>query len=190
MDLVLASQGGFVTLCTDCCTYIPDITDNMTHVVAHLNDLLHLEKSRDTEFGAARVEDLEEFIDHYYYECVMEGPADNPNKRKKTDSATDTQDLLSSEFSVLESINKKLEVLGMLHQEIKDLKVSLEFTYQQISDLQQNNAELRSTLAAVCEYLKAQALLVVVHACIYSNALLHNPAMLHHDTSVDCNTYT
>ncbi|MDG2555531.1 hypothetical protein P7M41_26415, partial [Vibrio parahaemolyticus] len=29
------------------------------------------------------------------------------------------------------------------------LKVSLEFTYQQISDLQQNNAELRSTLAAV-----------------------------------------
>ncbi|KAL7381660.1 hypothetical protein ABVT39_009000 [Epinephelus coioides] len=71
---------------------------------------------------SARVEDLEEFIDHYYYECVMEGPADNPNKRKKTDSATDTQDLLSSEFSVLESINKKLEVLGMLHQEIKDLK--------------------------------------------------------------------
>lgn len=95
------------------------------------------------------MEDLEEFIDQYYYECVMEGPADNPNKRKKTDSATDTQDLLSSEFSVLESINKKLEVLGMLHQEIKDLKVSLEFTYQQISDLQQNNAELRSTLAAV-----------------------------------------
>ncbi|KAL7382535.1 hypothetical protein ABVT39_024020 [Epinephelus coioides] len=94
----------------------------------------------------------------------MEGPADNPNKRKKTDSATDTQDLLSSEFSVLESINKKLEVLGMLHQEIKDLKV--------------------------CKYLKAQALLVVEHACIYSNALLHNPAMLHHDTSVDCNTYT
>ncbi|KAL7390188.1 hypothetical protein ABVT39_016614 [Epinephelus coioides] len=70
-----------------------------------------------------RVKDLEEFIDHYYYGCVMEGPADNPNKRKKTDSATDTQDLLSSEFSVLESINKKLEVLGMLHQEIKDLKV-------------------------------------------------------------------
>ncbi|KAL7394606.1 hypothetical protein ABVT39_000273 [Epinephelus coioides] len=53
----------------------------------------------------------------------MEGPADNPNKRKKTDSATDTQDLLSSEFSVLESNNKKLEVLGMLHQEIKDLKL-------------------------------------------------------------------
>ncbi|KAL7384104.1 hypothetical protein ABVT39_024096 [Epinephelus coioides] len=119
---------------------------------------------RTQERTGARVEDLEAFIDHYYYECVMEGPADNPNKRKKTDSATDTQDLLSSEFSVLESINKKLEVLGMLHQEIKDLKV--------------------------CEYLKAQALLVVEHACIYSNALLHNPAMLHHDTSVDCNTYT
>ncbi|KAL7385577.1 hypothetical protein ABVT39_024640, partial [Epinephelus coioides] len=37
----------------------------------------------------------------------MEGPADNPNKRKKTDSATDTQDLLSSEFSVLESIQQE-----------------------------------------------------------------------------------
>ncbi|KAL7398273.1 hypothetical protein ABVT39_007089 [Epinephelus coioides] len=72
---------------------------------------------------SARVEDLEEFIDHHYYKCVMEGPADNPNKRKKTDSATDTQELVSSEFSVSESINKKLEVLGMLHQEIKDLKL-------------------------------------------------------------------
>ncbi|KAL7390394.1 hypothetical protein ABVT39_020404 [Epinephelus coioides] len=59
----------------------------------------------------AAVEDLEEFIDHYYYKCVIEGTADNPNKRKKTDSATYTQHLLSSEFSVLESINKKLEVL-------------------------------------------------------------------------------
>ncbi|KAL7395549.1 hypothetical protein ABVT39_019103 [Epinephelus coioides] len=80
------------------------------------------QRSKAAPAPSARVEDLEEFIDHYYYECVMEGPADNPNERKKTDSTTDTQDLLSSEFSILESINKKLEVLGMLHQEIKDLK--------------------------------------------------------------------
>lgn len=53
LDLILASQGGVCHIVgTDCCTYIPDITDNMTHVVAHLNDLLHLEKSRDTELGA------------------------------------------------------------------------------------------------------------------------------------------
>lgn len=53
MDMVLANQGGVCHVVgTDCCTYIPDISDNMTHVVAHLNDLLHLQKSRDTEENA------------------------------------------------------------------------------------------------------------------------------------------
>lgn len=37
----------------------------------------------------------------------------------------------------------------MLHMEIKDLKVSLEFTYQQINDLQRDNAKLNSTLTTV-----------------------------------------
>lgn len=50
MDMMLASQGGVCHIVwTDCCTYIPDISDNMTHVVSHLNDLLHDEKSKDSQ---------------------------------------------------------------------------------------------------------------------------------------------
>ncbi|XP_076590456.1 uncharacterized protein LOC143322906 [Chaetodon auriga] len=50
MDMMFASQGGVCHIIgTDCCTYIPDITDNMTHVVSHLNDLLHEEKTKDSE---------------------------------------------------------------------------------------------------------------------------------------------
>ena len=76
---------------------------------------------------------------------------ENPSKRKKADSSTDTQDLETTDIqvSVLESINKKLDVLSLLHQEIKDLKASLEFTHQQIADLQRDNTELRSALTDV-----------------------------------------
>ena len=76
---------------------------------------------------------------------------ENPNKRKKKDSSTDTQDLDTSgiQLSVLESINKKLDVLGILHEEIKELRASLEFTHQQISDLQRDNSELCSALTSV-----------------------------------------
>lgn len=74
----------------------------------------------------------------------------NPFKRKKTDSSTDTDDLNVSEIkvsvSLLESINNKLDILGMLHQEFKDLKSSLEFTYQQIGDLQKHNVELKTSV--------------------------------------------
>ncbi|XP_044060909.1 uncharacterized protein LOC122880151 [Siniperca chuatsi] len=43
LDLMLASQGGVCHIIgTDCCTYVPDITD-------HLNDLLHKEKSLDSQ---------------------------------------------------------------------------------------------------------------------------------------------
>ncbi len=77
-------------------------------------------------------------------------PPENLAKRK-TNSSTNTHDLKTTniQINVLESINKKLEVLCLLLQEIKDLKVSLEFTHQQIDNLQRDNAELHSTLASV-----------------------------------------
>lgn len=41
-----ASQGGVCHIIgTNCCTYIPDVSDDMTHVVSHLNDLLHRKSS-------------------------------------------------------------------------------------------------------------------------------------------------
>lgn len=50
LDPMLATQGGVCHIIgADCCTYIPDVSDNMTHVVSRLNDLLHEEKSQDSQ---------------------------------------------------------------------------------------------------------------------------------------------
>lgn len=45
----------------------------------------------------------------------------SPAKRKKKDSSTDTDDLVTSDIQVRvhKLINRKLDVLGMLHKEIK-----------------------------------------------------------------------
>ena len=77
---------------------------------------------------------LEDFID-CYYDAMEPTPEENPAMWKKADSATDTEDLATTtdvQVSVLESINKKLDVLSLLHQEIKELKASLEFTHRHI----------------------------------------------------------
>lgn len=80
-----------------------------------------------------------EFIDHYYYKYVMEEENTNPDnqtsnlaKRKKNVAYTNNLNTIDIQVSVLECINKRLDVLGMLHQEIKDLRKNLEFTHQQI----------------------------------------------------------
>ncbi|KAI2656614.1 hypothetical protein H4Q32_029823 [Labeo rohita] len=65
---------------------------------------------------------------------LSEGPP-KPAKRKKTDSSTDTEDLVTTEIkvSVLDSINNKLDILGIIHEDIKELRSGLDFAYQQIS---------------------------------------------------------
>ncbi|XP_077411418.1 adenylate kinase 7 isoform X9 [Vanacampus margaritifer] len=107
------------------------------------------------------VEDLERFIDGYFYNCAMEDssvekPSKKPSKKRKNDSATDTDDLTTTEVSVsmLESINKKLEVLSLICEDVKGLKVSIEFFSQQVSDLQRDNAEIHSTLVTVSAELE------------------------------------
>lgn len=75
------------------------------------------------------MEGLKDFIDRYFYEYAMQAQPDNASKRK-TDSSTDTDGLTLTDLSSLESINKALEVLGFLHEKIKDLKVSFELTRQ------------------------------------------------------------
>lgn len=90
----------------------------------------------------------QDFIDHYFYQWVEHSwktqififsqKGRRRRKRKKSDSPTDTHDLMTNsiQISVLQSINKQLEVFSMLHQEMNDLRVSLEFTYLQIINLQ------------------------------------------------------
>ena len=93
--------------------------------------------------------DLEAFIDHYYQlQANMNPDPENPNKRKKKDSSTDTEDLptIDIEVSVLASINKKLDLLVTLHQEIKDIRESLDFAHHHIVTLQQSNQELQTTV--------------------------------------------
>ncbi|XP_077411427.1 adenylate kinase 7 isoform X15 [Vanacampus margaritifer] len=117
---------------------------------------------QEHKFGTPpNVEDLERFIDGYFYNCAMEDssvekPSKKPSKKRKNDSATDTDDLTTTEVSVsmLESINKKLEVLSLICEDVKGLKVSIEFFSQQVSDLQRDNAEIHSTLVTVSAELE------------------------------------
>lgn len=78
-------------------------------------------------------------------------PSKKPNKRKKKDSATDTNDLQTTEIevSLLASINNKLDLLTHLHQELKDIRTSLEYAHNQIHTVQKANAELHSTVTTL-----------------------------------------
>lgn len=60
----------------------------------------------------------------------------NPIERKKT-SSTDASDLQTTEIevSVLQSINKTLDLLVTLHNEIKELSSNLEFAHNCIEKL-------------------------------------------------------
>lgn len=80
----------------------------------------------------------------------------NLAKRKKKDSATDTEDLLPTdvEFSVLQSINKKLDLLESVHSQIKDIKSSLNFAYDQIEQLQTENKLLQTTVATLTKQVE------------------------------------
>uniref|UniRef100_A0A8C5FVN2 Uncharacterized protein n=1 Tax=Gadus morhua TaxID=8049 RepID=A0A8C5FVN2_GADMO len=73
------------------------------------------------------------------------------------DSSTDTEDLptIDIEVSVLASINKKLDLLVTLHQEIKDISDSLDFAHHHIVTLQQSNQELQTTVESLSEQMQA-----------------------------------
>lgn len=101
-----------------------------------------------------RVEDHEVFIDiYYYYHPAMENDClfrhtPNSNKRKNKDSATVKDNLKTTDIqvSVFKSINKKLDILNTLHQEIKDLRSSLQFTNSLIVALQTDNRQIHTTV--------------------------------------------
>ena len=80
----------------------------------------------------------------------------NPNKRKKTDSSTDTDDLLitSEEVSLMSSINKKLEILIPLHKDVQEITRSLEFAHEHIMTLQTANKELHSSVQSLSEQMQ------------------------------------
>lgn len=80
----------------------------------------------------------------------------NPAKKRKTDSATDTDDLLTSgdEVSLMASINKKLDILIPLHQEVRDITHSLEFAHEHIITLQKVNKELHTSIQSLSDQMQ------------------------------------
>ncbi len=84
----------------------------------------------------------------------MNNNLQNPsNKRKKT-SSTDTDDLQTTtevEVSVLQSINKKLDLLVTLHDKIKELRTSLDFAHNYIQKLEQSNNSLHTSVKTLTE---------------------------------------
>lgn len=77
-------------------------------------------------------------------------------KKRKRDSATDTDDLQTTqiEVSVLTSINKKLDLLVSMHEEIKDMRKSLEFAHNQIETLQKSNQDLQASVKTLTQGLQ------------------------------------
>ena len=84
----------------------------------------------------AEIKDLEAFIDNYHKDqrnmqanCSTPQPEGNPSKRKKN-SSTDTNDLQTTEIEVFfRLLIKKFDLLVTLHNEIKELRASLEFAH-------------------------------------------------------------
>ncbi len=104
------------------------------------------------------MEDLEAFIDQYYYRQLdMDNRTpSNPSKRnRKSDSSTDTDDLQTTtiEVSILASINKKLDLLIPLNDEIKEIRNSLEFAHQSIITLQKANQDLHKSVNTLNEQM-------------------------------------
>lgn len=88
----------------------------------------------------------------------MEPDSAKPStKKRKTDSSTDTDDLQTTEVevSVLASINKKLDLVVSLHEEIKDIRNSQEFAHHNIVTLQKSNQDLQNTVKTLDEQIHA-----------------------------------
>ncbi len=76
-------------------------------------------------------------------------------KKKMRDSSTDTDDLqtTTTEVSLLDSINRKLDKLMELHKEVTDIRDSLEFAHNNIISLQQTNHDLQTSVKALSEQM-------------------------------------
>ncbi|KAI2657430.1 M-phase phosphoprotein 9 [Labeo rohita] len=59
------------------------------------------------------------------------------------------------EVGLLESINNKLAILEILHQDINDLKSSLEFSQSQIESLQKENNEMHTKISELTKTINS-----------------------------------
>ena len=76
-----------------------------------------------------------------------------PDSKRRRDSATDLQ-TQEVEVGVLASINKKLDRLVTLHEELNDTRNGLEYAHNQIETLQQSNHELQSSVTSLAQQMQ------------------------------------
>ncbi|ROL41525.1 hypothetical protein DPX16_6923 [Anabarilius grahami] len=73
-------------------------------------------------------------------------PQPQKKHRRREDSADAEDSTTTVEVSLLQSINNKLAILELLHQDIKELKTSLEFSQSQIETLEKENNGLQTKI--------------------------------------------
>lgn len=83
------------------------------------------------------METLGKFIDDYFCRLTnMPQPQKKQPRREYSAESEEDSTTTTIEVGLLELINSKLPILEILHQDIKDLKTSLEFNQSQIESLQ------------------------------------------------------
>lgn len=77
----------------------------------------------------------------------MPQPQKKQPRREYSAESEEDATTTTIEVGLLESINNKLAILEILHQDIKDLKSSLEFSQSQIESLQKENNVMHTKLS-------------------------------------------
>lgn len=77
----------------------------------------------------------------------MPQPQKKQPRREYSAESEEDSTTTTIEVGLLESINNKLAILEILHQDIKELKSSLEFSQSQIASLQKENNEMHTKIS-------------------------------------------
>ena len=135
---------------------LPELTATTTKTAKKCCPAAHLFQRNRVKHSKRKLEELELFIDDCFYNLTRMAEKPEKKRLRTRDSSTDTEDLDTDskvEVGVLQSINTKLlrmetqlSLIDVLHKDIRDLKTSLEFSFEQIKDLQHDTNNMKFTV--------------------------------------------
>lgn len=107
------------------------------------------------------MEDLEAYIDQCFHRVTMGKP-----KRNRTEDSpgavssqgSDFTDILDSIDKKLSSVDARLSLVEVLHNEFKSLRESLEYSQKQVVELMAENKVLRGSVKSLTEGMKIKTL--------------------------------